>query len=93
MRARSDAELGALTGTLRDRLAGGQALAELLPEAFAAVREAALRAIGQRPFDAQVMGGAVLHLGKVAEMRTGEGKTLTAPCPPTCTRCPGRPCT
>lgn len=81
MKARSDAQLRALTGSFAERLADGQSLEDLLPEAFAAVREAAVRTIGERPFDVQVMGGAVLHLGMVAEMSTGEGKTLTATMP------------
>lgn len=81
MRARSDAQIRALTGLFRTRLAGGEPAEALLPEAFAAVREAAVRTIGERPFDMQVMGGAVLHLGKVAEMQAGEGKTLTATMP------------
>jgi len=81
MNALADDELGALAGSLRDRLARGAPLDDLLPEGFAAVREAAARTLGQRPFDVQVMGGAVLHLGKIAEMRTGEGKTLAATLP------------
>jgi preprotein translocase subunit SecA len=81
MQSRSDDELRALTGSFRARLASGETLDDLLPEAFAAVREAAARALGQRHHDVQIMGGAVLHLGKIAEMRTGEGKTLTATLP------------
>ena len=81
MRARSDADFPALTSSFRERLAAGEPMDRLLPEAFAAVREAAARTLGQRPFDVQVMGGAVLHLGHVVEMRTGEGKTLTATLP------------
>jgi preprotein translocase subunit SecA len=77
----SDAELRAMTGQLRQRLAGGEALDDLLPEAFAAVREAAKRTLGQRHFDVQIMGGAALHGGNIAEMRTGEGKTLVATLP------------
>jgi preprotein translocase subunit SecA len=77
----SDAELRALTGQFRDRLAGGETLDDLLPEAFAAVREAAKRTLGQRHFDVQIMGGAALHGGNIAEMRTGEGKTLVATLP------------
>jgi preprotein translocase subunit SecA len=76
--ALSDAELKALTGELRQRCADGESLDDLMPEAFAAVREAAKRTLGQRHFDVQVMGGAALHLGNIAEMKTGEGKTLTA---------------
>lgn len=81
MKALVDDGLRALTGSFRERLGRGEPVADLLPEAFAAVRECAWRTLGQRPFDVQVMGGAVLHLGKVAEMKTGEGKTLTATLP------------
>jgi preprotein translocase subunit SecA len=81
MRALPDDAVRALTGSFRDRLARGEPAEDLLPEAFAAVREASARTLGQRHFDVQIMGGAVLHLGKLAEMRTGEGKTLTATLP------------
>ena len=81
MTAFDKGELGNLTGSFKDRLSRGEPMDDLLPEAFAAVREAARRSIGQRPFDVQIMGGAVLHLGKIAEMRTGEGKTLTITLP------------
>jgi preprotein translocase subunit SecA len=81
MTALADDALRALTGSFRERLGRGEPLSDLLPEAFAAVREAAVRTLGQRPFDVQVMGGAVLQLGQVAEMKTGEGKTLTATMP------------
>jgi preprotein translocase subunit SecA len=77
----SDAELRAMTGQFRERLAAGETLDDLLPEAFAAVREAAKRTLGQRHFDVQIMGGAALHGGNIAEMRTGEGKTLVATLP------------
>ncbi|TDC67561.1 preprotein translocase subunit SecA [Actinomadura sp. GC306] len=77
----SDAELRELTDKYRERLADGETLDDLLPEAFATAREAAKRVLGQRHFDVQVMGGAALHLGNIAEMRTGEGKTLTAVLP------------
>ncbi|GAA3830304.1 preprotein translocase subunit SecA [Sphaerisporangium flaviroseum] len=77
----SDAELRALTDELKQRHADGESLDDLLPEAFAAVREAARRVLGQRHFDVQIMGGAALHLGNIAEMRTGEGKTLTCTLP------------
>ncbi len=80
-RALSDAELRAMTDELRKRHEDGQSLDELLPEAFATVREAATRVLGQRHFDVQLMGGAALHLGNIAEMKTGEGKTLTAVLP------------
>ena len=74
----SDADLAARTVAFRERLAAGETLDEVLPEAFATVREAARRTIGQRHFDVQLMGGIVLHGGSIAEMRTGEGKTLTS---------------
>src|ERR1700712_1470638 len=77
----TDDELRAETVELRERYAAGESLDDLLPEAFAAVREAAARTIGLRPFDVQVMGGAALHLGNIAEMKTGEGKTLVATMP------------
>src|SRR5438309_5454854 len=74
----TDAELREQTEEFRSRLAAGETLDDLLPEAFAAVREAAKRTLGQRHYDVQVMGGAALHLGNIAEMKTGEGKTLTS---------------
>ncbi len=77
----SDAELRALTDEFKQRHADGESLDDLLPEAFATVREAARRVLGQRHFDVQIMGGAALHLGNIAEMRTGEGKTLTSTLP------------
>ncbi|WP_433175925.1 preprotein translocase subunit SecA [Actinoallomurus sp. CA-150999] len=77
----SDAELRALTETYKERLADGETLDDLLPEAFATAREAAKRTLGQRHFDVQVMGGASLHMGNISEMRTGEGKTLTCVLP------------
>src|ERR1041384_3945239 len=95
-RALSDDDLCAKTGEFKARLAKAtetfddpkqrqaaeqDALTELLPEAFAAVREAAMRAIGQRHYDVQLIGGIVLHEGKISEMRTGEGKTLVATLP------------
>ena len=76
--AMTDAELRAMTDEFRARLADGQTLDDILPEAFATVREAAKRTLGQRHFDVQIMGGAALHLGNIAEMKTGEGKTLVA---------------
>jgi preprotein translocase subunit SecA len=81
MERRSDAELRGLTSEFRERLSTGATLDELLPEAYAAVREAAKRSVDMRPFDVQLVGGIVLHQGKVAEMRTGEGKTLVATMP------------
>ena len=77
----SDAELRGLTDEYRARYSDGESLDKLLPEAFATVREAAKRTLGQRHFDVQVMGGAALHLGNIAEMKTGEGKTLVATLP------------
>ncbi|GAA4570656.1 preprotein translocase subunit SecA [Planotetraspora kaengkrachanensis] len=77
----SDAELRALTDEYKQRHADGESLDDLMPEAFATVREAARRVLGQRHFDVQLMGGANLHLGNIAEMRTGEGKTLTCTLP------------
>ncbi|HEY2723764.1 MAG TPA: preprotein translocase subunit SecA [Pseudonocardiaceae bacterium] len=79
----SDAELRAKTGEFRRRYGEGkgESLDELLPEAFAVCREAAMRTLGQRHFDVQLMGGAAMHLGNIAEMRTGEGKTLTCVLP------------
>ncbi|WP_017618737.1 preprotein translocase subunit SecA [Nocardiopsis gilva] len=74
----SDAELRELTDEYRERYKDGETLDDLLPEAFATVREVAKRTLGQRPFDVQLMGGAALHLGNIAEMKTGEGKTLTS---------------
>ncbi len=81
MAALSDAELAGLTPQFKQRLDNGADLDDLLPEAFAAVREAARRTIGQRHFDVQLIGGMVLHQGKIAEMKTGEGKTLAATLP------------
>ena len=77
----TDAELADETNSLRARYAAGETLDDLMPEAFAAVREAAKRTLGMRHFDVQVMGGAALHLGNIAEMKTGEGKTLVATMP------------
>ncbi|MEU1627399.1 preprotein translocase subunit SecA [Streptomyces sp. NPDC020096] len=77
----TDAELRALTDEYKQRYADGESLDDLLPEAFATVREAAKRVLGQRHYDVQLMGGAALHLGYVAEMRTGEGKTLVGTLP------------
>jgi preprotein translocase subunit SecA len=77
----SDADLRQKTDEFRERLAGGETLGDLLPEAFAVVREVSRRTLGLRPFDEQIMGGIVLHEGKIAEMKTGEGKTLAATMP------------
>ncbi len=79
--ALSDAELRGQTDEFRSRLADGETLDDLLAEAFATVREAAQRTLGQRHYDVQIMGGAALHLGNIAEMKTGEGKTLVSTLP------------
>jgi preprotein translocase subunit SecA len=79
--ALSDQELRAKTSEFKERLEADETLDDLLPEAFAVVREAAKRTLGQRHYDVQLMGGAALHLGNIAEMRTGEGKTLVATLP------------
>ena len=81
MSALSDDELRARTGQFKQRLANGESLDDLLVEAFAVIRETADRVIGQRHYDVQLMGGAALHWGSVAEMRTGEGKTLVSTLP------------
>jgi preprotein translocase subunit SecA len=77
----TDDELREMTAEFRSRLEEGETLDDLLPEAFACVREAAKRKLGQRHFDVQLIGGVVLHQGKIAEMKTGEGKTLVATLP------------
>ena len=77
----TDEELRALTEEYRSRFAAGESLDDLMPEAFATVREASRRVLGQRHYDVQIMGGAALHLGNIAEMRTGEGKTLVSTLP------------
>jgi preprotein translocase subunit SecA len=79
--AMTDAELRSMTDEFRKRLDDGETLDDIMPEAFATVREAAKRTLGQRHFDVQMMGGAALHLGNIAEMKTGEGKTLVATAP------------
>lgn len=78
LQALSDEELSGQTAKFREQLANGTKLDDLLPEAFATVREAAVRVLGMRHFDVQMIGGIVLHRGEIAEMRTGEGKTLVA---------------
>ncbi|MBN8717275.1 MAG: preprotein translocase subunit SecA [Stenotrophomonas sp.] len=80
MQALSDEALKAKTAEFRERIGQGEPLDKLLPEAFAVCREASVRVFGMRHFDVQLIGGMVLHAGKIAEMRTGEGKTLTATC-------------
>ena len=79
--ALSDDELRNMTAIFKERIEKGETLDDLLPEAFAVVREAAKRTLGQRHYDVQLMGGAALHRGNIAEMRTGEGKTLVATLP------------
>ena len=74
----SDEELRGKTAEFRERLSNGETLDELMPEAFAVVREASKRTIGLRHFDVQLIGGMVLHAGQIAEMKTGEGKTLVS---------------
>ena len=81
MKSLSDENLKSVTAELRNKINGGQSLDEILPEAFAATREASRRTLGQRHFDVQLLGGIILHQGKIAEMRTGEGKTLVATLP------------
>ena len=78
MQALSDDELKSLTPVLKKRHENGESLEKLLPEAFAAVREASQRTLGLRHYDVQLIGGMVLHLGQISEMKTGEGKTLMA---------------
>ncbi len=80
-RALSDRQLRAKTDEFKSRLAGGETLDGILPEAFATVREAAVRVLGQRPYRVQLIGGIILHQGRIAEMKTGEGKTLVATLP------------
>ena len=77
----TDEQLSAKTAEFRERLSNGETIDDLLPEAFAVVRETAWRQIGERPYDVQVLGAVVLHQGRIAEMRTGEGKTLTSTMP------------
>lgn len=81
MREMSDDDLKAQTGKFRERLSDGETLDDLLPEAFATVREAARRVLGMEHYPVQLLGGIVLHQGRIAEMRTGEGKTLVSTCP------------
>ena len=81
-KALSEDELKGKTNLFKQRLANGETLDDILPEAFAAIREAAWRVLGMRPYPVQLIGGIVLHQGRIAEMKTGEGKTLVAilPC-------------
>lgn len=92
MKALSDEELQAKTGEFRERIAKGETTDRLLPEAFAVVREAAVRVLGMRHYDVQLIGGMVLNDGKIAEMRTGEGKTLTATLAVYLNALPGKGC-
>ena len=80
-KALSEEALKAKTAQFKERLAKGETLDDLLPEAFAAIREAADRVLGMRPYPVQLMGGIILHQGRIAEMKTGEGKTLVAVLP------------
>ena len=75
-KALSESELKGKTAIFKERLAQGETLDDLLPEAFAAIREAAWRVLGMRPYPVQLIGGIVLHQGRIAEMKTGEGKTF-----------------
>ncbi len=81
IRKLSDEQLSGKTNEFKQQLRDGKALDDILPEAFAVVRETARRLLGERPYDVQVMGGTVLHQGKIAEMKTGEGKTLASTMP------------
>ena len=90
MKAMSDEELRAHTQVFRDRLAKGATLDQILDEAFAVVREAAWRTLGQRHYDTQLVGGMILHKGGISEMRTGEGKTLVATAPVYLNALPGK---
>ena len=81
MKKLSDAELRNKTTEFKERLSKGETLDDILPEAFAVVREASVRVLGMRPFDVQLIGGIILHQGRIAEMKTGEGKTLVATLP------------
>lgn len=81
IKALSDAQLLQKTNEFREQLSNGKTLDDILPEAFAAVREASFRTLGQRHYDVQLIGGIIMHQGKIAEMKTGEGKTLTATLP------------
>src|SRR4051794_29405215 len=78
MQALSDAQLQAKTPEFKERIAKGETLDDLLPEAFAALREASKRVLGMRHYDVQMIGGITLHRGAISEMKTGEGKTLVA---------------
>ncbi|MHB1577445.1 MAG: preprotein translocase subunit SecA, partial [Candidatus Dormibacteria bacterium] len=92
VRQLADSELQEMTGRFKARLEEGETLDDLLIEAFAVAREAARRTLGMRPFDVQCLGGIVLHQGKIAEMKTGEGKTLVAALPLYLNALTGRGC-
>ena len=81
MQKLSDEELRAKTFEFKDRLNDGETLDDILPEAFAVVREAAKRVLGMEPFEVQLIGGVILHQGRISEMKTGEGKTLVCTLP------------
>src|SRR5665647_1690016 len=81
LKALSDNQLRAKTQEFKTRYASGESLDDLLPEAFAVVREASVRVLGMRHFNVQIIGGIVIHQGRIAEMKTGEGKTLVATLP------------
>src|ERR1041384_1809296 len=81
MKKKSDPELQAMTADFKRRLDKGATLDEILPEAYAVVREAGVRRLGMRHYDVQMIGGIILHQGKISEMKTGEGKTLVATLP------------
>ena len=81
LKSLSDLELKSKTAYFKGKLASGSAIEEILPEAFAVVREASKRTLGQRHYDVQIIGGSIIHHGNIAEMRTGEGKTLVATLP------------
>jgi preprotein translocase subunit SecA len=89
----SDEQLRGKTAEFKERLAKGETLDDLLPEAFAVVREASKRVMGMRHFDVQMIGGMVLHAGRISEMRTGEGKTLVATLPVYLNALEGKACT
>ena len=80
-KAMSDDEMRSQTELFKSRLAAGETLDDILPEAFACVREASDRILGKRPFDVQILGGILLHQGRITEMKTGEGKTIVATLP------------
>ena len=90
LQALSDADLAAKTHQFREQLAAGKTVDDILPEAFAVVRETSRRVMGLRHFDVQLIGGMVLHQGKISEMRTGEGKTLVATLPAYLNALPGK---